>query len=275
MASTSFQPGAAKSITASATTINGSDAPAAKTKGITAITAGPTKPQSQKTPGSLDSQPCLEISQDCVSAGRQDLIISHDSVKMTNRLSGLTLLFAPPYKEVVAYSDKAKRVFSCPYSTFKSPFAMTLLTFDAITFCNLPLKESERVDWQGMAIKKLTLPKSAISKDSANLPKAERRRLVVEATLASTAKFKIDPRAANFASVAYSLPANGSVPLKFDYLTMMETKSQNYLISSGARAVSLSKDTFSKPKNYQAVKSLELVTSDDVTQAGIEFMTGR
>jgi hypothetical protein len=216
----------------------------------------------------------LTIDQKCSIAGDIKVSVTREAIKMVNHKDGMTLLFARPYKEVLAYNDKLKRIYSCPVESFNSPYALLLLNCEEITFCDLPLAAREATVYRGLTAAHYGFPPAfeAFQKDRfAHQVVSKRAPRSIDLIVAS--RLSVAPQIVHFVDAVYSFPPSSGLPLEFRYVTFIAAK-HPYLISYNITRAKLTAGDFAPPKTYCKVSEISQITVDENSQAGIDFMTG-
>ena len=224
-------------------------------------------------PLALDRANGLTMVQQIKSAGTIQVSVTKQSVKLSNSKDDMTLLFGPPYKEVIAYSDKQKKIYSCPVGKFNSPYAITLLTFDEVSFVDLVLSEKESLSYQGLSAKHYGFSKSFAALQRNRFEhKVSTKRAAMSADLIAASLLNTDPRVVHFVDSLYSLPPTEGLPLNFEFRNFTNSN-HFYLSTHHIAAAKLPEATFAPPRNYLKVNTLTGLNYDENSRAGIDFMT--
>ncbi len=215
----------------------------------------------------------LTMDQKCM-VGDIKITVTKDAIKFVNQKDGMTLLFARPYKDVIAYNARSKRIYTCPVASFKSPYAIILLNCAEVTFCDLPLTAGENTVYRGLSARHYVFSKSFTAQQKRKFEKREVSKRAPRALdLVTASKLAIDIPVVRFADAVFSLPQSSGLPLEVRYENFTAAKF-NYLISYKISRVTPGLSEFAQPTGYLKVKDISQISADENSQAGIDFMTG-
>jgi len=222
----------------------------------------------------LDDATGLTIDQKCTVAGDIRVSLTREAIKLVNQKDGMTLLFARPYKDVIAYNDKLKRIYTCPIRSFKSPYAVILLNLEEVTFCDLPLTAQDLTVYRGLSAAHYGFSKAFEAQQKARFAhQVVTKRAPKSIDLIVASRLSIDPHIVHFADAVYSLPPSPGLPIEFRYVNFTATK-YPFLISYNITRAKLVASDFAQPQGYGKVNDISQITVDENSQAGIDFMTG-
>jgi hypothetical protein len=215
----------------------------------------------------------LTMDQKCM-VGDIKMTVAKEAIKFVNQKDGMTLLFAKPYQDVVAYNARSKRIYTCPVASFKSPYANILLNCAEVTFCDLPLTAGDSTVYRGLSARHFVFSKLFAAEQKRKFEKQEVSKRAPRALdLVTASKLSIDGQVVRFADAVFSLPQTTGLPLEVRYENFTAAKF-NYLISYKITPVSPALSEFAPPTGYSKVKDISQISYDENSQAGIDFMTG-